>query len=149
MDAKNIQEVYRNDAEIIGAHIVLCTNTEIVGQNHDIDTDEAGRIISEMADALDDAGWYFDHSNSARFEDWRGGQYSQDGSALAVRWYVADLDDDGEPEQWRSIWRRGPGATEIPAEAIAVLESVEDLVYAAAEREAELINAESHVKSRH
>ena len=149
MDANNIQEVFRNGAEIIGAHIVLCTNSEIVGQDHDIDSDDAERIIAEMADALDAAGWYFEHSNSSRFEDWRGGQYSQGGGTLAVLWYVSEIDEDGEPDRWRSIWRRGAGATEIPAEAIAVLEAVEDLVYAAAEREAELIiKAESHVKSR-
>ena len=149
MNAKNIQEVFRNDAEIIGAHIVICTNKEIVGQRHDIDSAAAEQIICEMVDTLDDAGWYFSNSSSARFEDWRGGRYAQGGDTLAVLWYVSAIDDDGEPDRWRSIWRWGAGATEIPAEAIAVLDSVGGIVYAAAEREAELIiKAESHVKRR-
>jgi len=143
MATNHIQEVFRNSNEIIGAHIVLCANDEIVGESNDVDSADAEQIICKMVAALDGAGWYFSSSISARFADWRGGRYSQGGDTLAVLWYVSGIDEDGEAEQWRSIWRWGAGATEIPAEAIAVIDSVGGIVYAAAEREAELINADS------
>ena len=150
MNANKIQEVFRNDDEIIGAHIVLCTNIEIVGQRHDIglDDDDAERIIAVMAAALDNDGWRGARSNSSSFKDWRGGRYARDGDTLAVLWYTAEADDDGEPGRWRSIWRWGAGSAEIPAEAIAIIDSVGDRVFAAAERTAELIKVVSRVKSR-
>lgn len=110
---------------------VVCTNSETIldglvpmdGGDYEDDAREiVGAATSILARQLD-------YDTDSNFANWHGGRYSHQAALYgfepvgfgAVRWFAANLDDEGEPDGWGAV-----DPKDVPAEVREMTSAIRD-----------------------
>lgn len=115
-----ITEVARIDGKAYGVSFVVCNNGEVARLALNLEH-ESDAITAMHAEARKLAEAGFDYVYESSFQAYNGGPRV---NLVDAVYYVADIFEDDELDEWRKTWQRGAGATQIPAEVTAKVEAI-------------------------